>query len=144
MTQAEMQRIRDQAYVTDAALFYQGHRKDMLLQWLRMLWFLEKEISNAATHVAGSAALAGANYRELGAAWGGITRQAARMKWAAANRDGAAPDAGDRVRLTYGDGSSVEGTWELTPNGPALRLDDGTLHEHVTGQVRREVIELAP
>jgi hypothetical protein len=24
---------------------------------------------------------------------------------------------------------------------PTLRLDDGTLHEHVSGEVRREVIE---
>jgi len=31
----------------------------------------------------------------------------------------------------------------VTPDGPALRLDDGTLHEHVAGQIRREVIERA-
>jgi hypothetical protein len=29
---------------------------------------------------------------------------------------------GDQVRLTYGDGSGCEGTWEDMPDGPALRL----------------------
>jgi len=79
----------------------------------------------------------GANFRELGDAWG-ISRQGARKRWSSLR---AGPDAGDRVRLTYGDGSGCEGTWEDTPDGPALRLDDGTLHAHVTGQVCREVIE---
>lgn len=50
------------------------------------------------------------------------------------------PRVGDRVRLTYRDGSGCEGTWEITPDGPAVRKDDGTLHTHVAGHVRREVI----
>lgn len=135
-----MQRSADRAYATDAALFYQGHRKEMNLQWLRILRHLESQLADAAEWVATCAAAEGANFRELGDAWG-ITRQGALKKWGQANDKRAAPDAGDRVRLVYGDGSSCEGTWEDTPDGPALRLDDGTLHEHVTGQVRCEVIE---
>ena len=39
------------------------------------------------------------------------------------------------MRLTYGDGSFVEGTWRAV-----LELDDGTLHTHTRGQVRRDVV----
>lgn len=46
-----------------------------------------------------------------------------------------APREGDRVRLTYGDGSSVEGTWRAV-----LERDDGHLHTHTRGQVRRDVL----
>jgi hypothetical protein len=51
------------------------------------------------------------------------------------------PLPGDRVQLTYDDGSAVEGTWELHGGSAMLRLDDDTSHE-VTGQVTTEVIEL--
>jgi len=53
------------------------------------------------------------------------------------------PQPGDRVELTYRDGSGCVGTWEETPDGPAVRLDDGTLHTHVTGQVRRDILQRA-
>lgn len=45
------------------------------------------------------------------------------------------PQEGDLVRLTYGDGSTVEGTWRAV-----LELDDGTLHTHTRGHVRRDVL----
>jgi hypothetical protein len=53
---------------------------------------------------------------------------------------------GARVRLTYGDGSNVTGTWETRPeyeDGPpvVLRLDNGTIHEHTAGQVERRVLD---
>ena len=54
-----------------------------------------------------------------------------------------APVDGDRVRLVYGDGSTVEGRWEhlggedLTA---ALRLDDGSLHRHVAGHVEHILV----
>lgn len=52
------------------------------------------------------------------------------------------PLPGDRVRLTYGDGSAAEGTWEETPEGvEQLRKDDGTVHSHVSGHVRRSIIK---
>lgn len=36
--------------------------------------------------------------------------------------------------LPYHDNSSCEGNWKITQDGPALRLDDGTLHKDVAGQ----------
>jgi hypothetical protein len=143
LVRADRQRTADQAHDSEVGTFYQRHRKEIHLQWLRMLGHLEAELAMAADQVAMSAAAEGANFRELGDAWG-ISRQGARKKWERVIKDSAAPDVGDRVRLTYGDGSSCEGTWEATPAGPALRLDDGSLHEHVTGQVRRDVIERSP
>lgn len=139
---AGVQSATDRAYVTDAALFYQGHRKEMNLQWLRVLKHLESQLAEAAKWVATCAAAEGANFREIGDAWS-ITRQGALKKWGRAYGLRAAPDIGDRVRLIYGDESTLEGIWEDTPDGPALRLDDGTLHEHVAGPIRREVIERA-
>jgi hypothetical protein len=49
------------------------------------------------------------------------------------------PCDGDRVRLTYRDGSTAEGIWS---DGTILR-GDGIVHAHATGQVRREVVEQA-
>jgi hypothetical protein len=109
----------------------------MYLARLRVLGIMQSELDRAADLEAYCAGAEGANFRELGDAWG-ISRQGARKRWSSLR---AGPDAGDRVRLTYGDGSGCEGTWEDTPDGPALRLDDGTLHAHVTGQVCHEVIE---
>jgi hypothetical protein len=57
------------------------------------------------------------------------------------------PVEGDRVRLTYGDGSRVEGRWEYVGGdveGNALRLDGGTLHTHVAGQVARDIVHAVP
>jgi hypothetical protein len=128
--------------VANAADLSQPDRRRMHLGWLRMLSYMEAELMLAADVQAFQAASESANFRELGDAWG-ITRQGALKKWGRRFGERVAPDVGDRVRLTYGDGSGCEGTREDTPDGPALRLDDGTLHPHVTGQVRREVIERA-
>jgi hypothetical protein len=49
------------------------------------------------------------------------------------------PDNGDRVRLTYRDGSTAEGIWS---DGTLLR-GDGILHSHTSGHVHREVTEQA-
>jgi hypothetical protein len=54
-----------------------------------------------------------------------------------------APSDGDRVRVRYGDGSTVEGRWEHVGGEDltaALRLDDGSLHPHVAGQVERVLV----
>lgn len=59
------------------------------------------------------------------------------------DRTRSGPRFGDRVRLTYGDGGTVEGTWTADGDQAAVRLDDGTVHHHVTGQVAREVVDLA-
>ncbi|CCG05695.1 hypothetical protein [Blastococcus saxobsidens] len=49
------------------------------------------------------------------------------------------PCNGDRVRLTYRDGSTAEGVWQ---DGTLIR-GDGIVHAHTSGQVRREVVEQA-
>ncbi len=60
--------------------------------------------------------------------------------------DPTAPAEGDRVRLTYSDGSVVVGEWTFVGGdveGMALLTDDGHVHSHVTGQVRRDIIRRA-
>lgn len=52
-----------------------------------------------------------------------------------ARRDGHLVN-GDRVRLTYGDGSAVEGTW----HGDVLVGDNGQVHSHTSGQVARDLL----
>ena len=49
------------------------------------------------------------------------------------------PCNGDRLRLTYRDGSTAEGIWQA---GTLIR-GDGIVHAHTSGQVRREVIDQA-
>ena len=49
------------------------------------------------------------------------------------------PCNGDRVRLTYRDGSTAEGLWQ---DGTILR-GDGIVHSHTSGQVRLEVVDQA-
>jgi hypothetical protein len=129
----------DRQRVAETADLMPGDRRKMYLARLRVLGIMQAELDLAADLEAYAAGAESANFRELGDAWG-ISRQGARKRWSSLR---AGPDAGDRVRLTYGDGSGCEGTWEDTPAGPVLRLDDGTLHAHVTGQVCREVIERA-
>jgi 8-oxo-dGTP pyrophosphatase MutT (NUDIX family) len=58
--------------------------------------------------------------------------------------DPSAPGEGDRVRLTYDDGSTVTGRWEFVGGGVdafGLLADDGRVHTDVTSGVRREVLE---
>lgn len=76
-------------------------------------------------------------------AWLLAARNAGLTPTSVPSNDG--PQVGDRVRLTYGDGSGCEGTWEIDADGdPGLRLDDGTWHGHVAGQVRREIVRTGP
>ncbi|SFD96073.1 hypothetical protein [Blastococcus tunisiensis] len=49
------------------------------------------------------------------------------------------PCNGDRVRLTYRDGSTADGLWQ---DGTLIR-SDRIVHAHTSGQVRLEVIEQA-
>lgn len=60
--------------------------------------------------------------------------------------DPTGPAEGDRVRLTYRDGSTVEGKWAFVGGdveGMALLTDDGHVHKHVTGQIRRDIVRRA-
>ena len=56
-----------------------------------------------------------------------------------ARRPDEGPCNGDRVRLTYRDGSTAEGLWQDS----ALLRGDGIVHAHTSGQVGLEVIEQA-
>jgi hypothetical protein len=57
------------------------------------------------------------------------------------------PAEGDRVRLTYADGATVEGRWEYVGGDVeafALILDDNTVHTQVTGHVDRDIVRRIP
>jgi hypothetical protein len=74
-------------------------------------------------------------------------RPLGRDAYAAALAEQADPTGadGDRVRLTYGDGSTVGGRWAFVGGdieGFVLLADDGSVHDG-TGPVRRGVIERA-
>jgi hypothetical protein len=56
-----------------------------------------------------------------------------------ARRPDDGPGNGDRVRLTYRDGSTAEGVWQ---DGTLIR-GDGIVHPRTSGQVRLEVIDQA-
>ena len=56
-----------------------------------------------------------------------------------ARRPDDGPCNGDRMRLTYRDGSTAEGLWQ---DGTLIR-GDGIVHAHSSGQVRLEVIDQA-
>ena len=56
-----------------------------------------------------------------------------------ARRPDDGPCNGDRVRLTYRDGSTAEGLWQ---DSTILR-GDGIVHSHTSGQVRLDVIDQA-
>lgn len=120
---------------------YRGYtsaeRRSLSLARLRILRLIRAELEAMADAEAWTARSAGANFQELGDAWG-ISRQGARNRWARLPRSVA---DGDRVRLTRDNGERWEGIWEDTPEGPALRLDDGTLQRQVVGQMRCDPIE---
>ena len=56
-----------------------------------------------------------------------------------ARRPDDGPCDGDRVRLTYRDGSTADGVWQ----DDTLIRGDGIVHAHTSGQVRLEVIDQA-
>lgn len=53
------------------------------------------------------------------------------------------PQLGDRLRLTYADGTAVEGLWAEEAGTNVLQLDDGTIHRDLAGHVRRQTIHTA-
>jgi hypothetical protein len=114
-----------------------AERRSLSLARLRILKLIRTELECMADAEALAARSAGANFQELGDAWG-ISRQGARNRWSRVPRHLA---NGDRVRLTRTDGERWEGIWEDTPEGPALRLDDGTLQRQVIRQMRCDLIE---
>ncbi|MFF0058399.1 hypothetical protein ACFYR2_29005 [Streptomyces microflavus] len=77
---------------------------DVQLATLRALYEAKQSVDRLAESAATVAGRGGASYSQLGAAWGGIKRQSARLKWphAVVKRS-----AGESVPLHYAGGSAV-------------------------------------
>ncbi|MFE4454400.1 hypothetical protein [Streptomyces sp. NPDC056796] len=77
---------------------------DVQLALLRALYEARQSVDRLAESAATVAGRGGASYTQLGAAWGGIKRQSARLKWphAVARRT-----AGQSLPLQYAGGSAV-------------------------------------
>ncbi|MYX11833.1 hypothetical protein GTY67_00115 [Streptomyces sp. SID8374] len=77
---------------------------DVQLATLRALYEAKRSVDRLAESAATAAGRSGATYTQLGAAWGGIKRQSARLKWphAVVKRS-----AGESVPLRYAGGSAV-------------------------------------
>lgn len=89
----------------------------MQLALLRSLYEAKRSVERLAESAATVAGRSGASYTQLGAAWGGIKRQSARLKWphAVAKRS-----ASESIPLRYAGGSALirhdpdSGTWWYT------------------------------
>ncbi|MEU5220955.1 hypothetical protein AB0G79_32800 [Streptomyces sp. NPDC020807] len=77
---------------------------DVQLAMLRSLYEAKRSVDRLAESAATVAGRSGANYAQLGAAWGGIKRQSARSKWPHAVAKKA---AGESVPLQYAGGAAV-------------------------------------
>ncbi|GHB16651.1 MULTISPECIES: hypothetical protein [Streptomyces] len=77
---------------------------DVQLALLRSLHETRRSVDRLAESAATVAGRNGANYTQLGAAWGGIKRQSARLKWPYAV---VKKSAGESVPLRYAGGSAV-------------------------------------
>ncbi|MGV9578811.1 hypothetical protein ACWDRZ_19400 [Streptomyces sp. NPDC003509] len=77
---------------------------DVQLALLRALYETKQSVDRLAESAATVAGRSGASYTQLGAAWGGIKRQSARLKWphAVAKRT-----AGQSIPLQYAGGSAL-------------------------------------
>lgn len=75
-----------------------------LVTTLRALYEAKQSVDRLAESAATVAGRSGASYAQLGAAWGGIKRQSARLKWphAVVKRP-----AGESIPLRYAGGSAV-------------------------------------
>ncbi|MFH9725114.1 hypothetical protein ACH4M4_19420 [Streptomyces sp. NPDC017254] len=77
---------------------------DVQLALLRALYEAKQSVERLAESAATVAGRGGANYAQLGAAWGGIKRQSARLKWPHAVVRKA---AGESIPLHYAGGTAV-------------------------------------
>lgn len=77
---------------------------DVQLALLRALYEAKRSVDRLAESAATVAGRSGANYAQLGAAWGGIKRQSARLKWphAVVKRS-----ASESIPLRYAGGAAV-------------------------------------
>ncbi|MFE3516260.1 hypothetical protein [Streptomyces sp. NPDC059166] len=98
-TRALAYRAADKPF--DAALMA---TPDVQLAVLRSLYEAKLSVDRLAESAATVAGRSGANYAQLGAAWGGLKRQSARLKWPHAV---ARKAAGESVPLQYAGGAAV-------------------------------------
>ncbi|WP_328907628.1 hypothetical protein OG230_34135 [Streptomyces sp. NBC_00234] len=77
---------------------------DVQLALLRALYEAKQSVDRLAESAATVAGRSGASYAQLGAAWGGIKRQSARLKWPHAV---ARKPAAESIPLRYAGGSAV-------------------------------------
>ncbi|MFD3328067.1 hypothetical protein [Streptomyces sp. NPDC058701] len=77
---------------------------DVQLALLRALYEAKRSVDRLAESAAAVAGRGGASYTQLGAAWGGIKRQSARLKWPYAVPKRAADES---IPLSYAGGSAV-------------------------------------
>lgn len=128
-TRALAYRTADRPF--DAALMA---APDVQLALLRSLHEAKLSVDRLAESAAAVAGRGGASYTQLGAAWGGIKRQSARLKWPHAVPK---KSAGESIPLHYAGGDAVihhdPGTdaWWYTATGADLRQDESEA-EHRT------------
>ncbi|MGR4877968.1 hypothetical protein ACIPUC_00800 [Streptomyces sp. LARHCF249] len=77
---------------------------DVQLALLRALYEAKRSVDRLAESAATVAGRSGASYTQLGAAWGGIKRQSARLKWPHAV---ASKSASQSIPLRYAGGAAV-------------------------------------
>lgn len=77
---------------------------DVQLALLRSLYEAKRSVDRLAESAATVAGRSGASYTQLGAAWGGIRRQSARLKWPHAV---AKKSASESIPLRYAGGTAV-------------------------------------
>lgn len=114
---------------------------DVQLALLRALYEAKQSVDRLAESAATVAGRSGANYAQLGAAWGGIKRQSARVKWphAVVKRS-----ASESIPLRYAGGSAVvhhdpdAGAWWYSATGADQQEEEskavhGTYAEAIAG-----------
>ncbi|MDQ0982733.1 hypothetical protein [Streptomyces sp. V2I9] len=100
---------------------------DVQLALLRSLYEARSSVDRLAESAATVAGRGGASYTQLGAAWGGIKRQSARLKWPHAVPK---KSASESIPLHYAGGDAVihhdpgADAWWYTATGADLREDE--------------------
>ncbi|MFI1932835.1 hypothetical protein [Streptomyces sp. NPDC020330] len=100
---------------------------DVQLAMLRSLYETKRSVDRLAESAATVAGRGGSSYAQLGAAWGGIKRQSARLKWPHAVPKKAASES---IPLHYAGGDAVihhdpgADAWWYTATGADLREEE--------------------
>ncbi|MFB7588700.1 hypothetical protein [Streptomyces sp. NPDC056169] len=105
---------------------------DVQLALLRALYEAKQSVDRLAESAATVAGRSGANYAQLGAAWGGIKRQSARLKWPHAV---VRKSAGESIPLHYAGGSAVvhhdpdaDAWWYSATGADQQEAESGAVH----------------